>query len=401
VIQDCIVSTTVGGGIVIYAQVGGSWGQSDFANNVSVLNNTLSEVGLAQEAVNGSGLTIAAYAFGQFVPLPAGHHNVLVAGNRFEGIHGVNILVSSSDNVQIVGNSFVGPMAASAFSDINVGVDLGALIWITQSTNTLLSGNTVASPGPYMTKMVGATSTASGTGFTTGIAESTHAVAHFSGGNAAVIDGYPGAVGGGWLDTWKTLGNSASISATVSSASPFQPSSGNRLSTVVTSSAAGGGAAVYRQFNGTSGGVDVAQSHSFFFDFRAETVPTGSRYAIFNRVGGGAAGTDSSDTWLIQASSAGWQLFDGNRNGGGSPVSTTLGALVAGRVYRFAVDVDPATRSWSAVIDDGINTYASPVLGFRANSASDGTYLGFAAQNTGTAATASFSYSVDNIAILP
>lgn len=151
--QGLIEGNTVEGlvmaGIVIAPELG-SWNEADFAHGLVIRSNTIRKVALGTQPWN-SGMTVAAFEFGGFVPLPGGHRDIRIEGNRFEDNRGPNLIVTSAVGVNVIGNQFIRPMNEPAFKIENFGVDnTGALIWMRHADKVVLKENNVTSPGSFM-----------------------------------------------------------------------------------------------------------------------------------------------------------------------------------------------------------------------------------------------------------
>ncbi len=86
---------------------------------------------------------------------PGAFRNIVIEGNHFEDICGPSIVVSSTQQLSIVGNVFTSVMTAPPGSTGGrVGMDPKALIWLDQCTGVKLSGNSVQSPGQYLKELV-------------------------------------------------------------------------------------------------------------------------------------------------------------------------------------------------------------------------------------------------------
>ena len=169
VIEDNTIENTEGG-IIVVPELD-IWAESDFSHNLTIRNNTIRSTGTrpAPDSSQVGALTIAAYEQDKYVPRPGGHDHIVATGNTFEGNGGANIVISSASDIAIKDNLFLRPMPAPSDRGVKTGVDPTSLVWITQSIRVALSGNRVREPGPNLRKLVTATSTASGTGFTEGV----------------------------------------------------------------------------------------------------------------------------------------------------------------------------------------------------------------------------------------
>lgn len=136
-------------GIVVAPELS-SWNEADYVRGLVIRGNTIRNVALGTQPWN-SGLTVAAFEFGGFVPLPGGHRDIRIEGNRFEDNRGPNLIVTSAIGVEILGNEFIRPMNAPAFKIENIGVDnTNALVYLRHADKVVMKGNTVSSPGAYL-----------------------------------------------------------------------------------------------------------------------------------------------------------------------------------------------------------------------------------------------------------
>jgi hypothetical protein len=232
--------------------------------------------------------------------------------------------------------------------------------------------------------------------------------AFFTGGNSStIVDAYPGAIGDGWLGQWKTLGSSGgTVTATVANTTPLENGTANYLQTTVVASQVSSTGTISRQVDGKST-IDLSVPHQIAFDFRPDMVSPGMRYFLFSRLGNASSGTSSNDTWeILGYENLGWVFCNGN--GQGSPSSqtsyvgvfSTITKLVAGRTYHFVITVNPATKSWTATVTDGITNYSSPTLGFRANSTTDGEFIEWGASKSDNTTTGNnFTFSLGSLEI--
>jgi hypothetical protein len=169
-IEDCLVEGSVKAGIAITPELP-RWNESDYGRNIVVRHNTLRAIARRPNEDNfqSGAMTIAAARHGSFVPLPGGFRNILVEGNTFENCIGPNLVVTSSEGVTLRDNRFVHAMWTAADpKSVAPGVDVNALIWLTEDSGLALSGNQVVDPGPFLKAKIAATATVSGTGLPAG-----------------------------------------------------------------------------------------------------------------------------------------------------------------------------------------------------------------------------------------
>lgn len=228
----------------------------------------------------------------------------------------------------------------------------------------------------------------------------------FADGNGTTsVDQYQGISGSGWNTAWSTArgGSTSSSTLNVINTNPLTTGGGNYLS--VNYTVAGGGgtntqfARVSRQIS--SSAISLSSPITFSFDLRPDSPVSNANqtFAIFN----GQAATNfasSVDTWRITASGAGWAFSDG---ASGTVTASSLGAPTSGSVYRFTINSDPTTKTYTAtILNLTANTsYTSPTMGWRNTSGTtENTFLNFVGQ-TGATSSNSFGYSLDNISVIP
>jgi hypothetical protein len=230
--------------------------------------------------------------------------------------------------------------------------------------------------------------------------------ANFRAGSLAThVDGYLGQAGAGWLGPWKTTTSGGIFSNQVPSANPVN-GGGNYLDINLGVSGTGtqGAGAVGRKFDTRV--INATLPYTIAFDLRPDTALAhgNDRINVFGDLGAGYAfGLGAANTFVIQGQYNGGnpQWFVQNGNGAGTGIFVNTGmAITPGVAYRVSVDIDPATRSWTVQIDNGITQYQSGTLGFRASpstEAGNSLYFGgIVHTSTGT-----LGISIDNIAITP
>jgi hypothetical protein len=78
-------------------------------------------------------------------------HNILIAGNTFDSIDGLNLLISSAQDVVVRNNRFLNTHATDPgrHNGADRGIDATAVIEVTQSKDVRFSGNVIEKMGPF------------------------------------------------------------------------------------------------------------------------------------------------------------------------------------------------------------------------------------------------------------
>lgn len=194
-------------------------------------------------------------------------------------------------------------------------------------------------------------------------------------------DGYPGSAGNGWGSGWVTQASASSAtwaSGVGSSYRSMSPGGGNYLGNVYQFGSGSGYHLLSRQYvTCAAAGVDTTQAHQVTFKFRLNSPTTTwddslgrDSLSFYDDVAGNSY-FSSSPTWIFGASSRtggttpklNFEVIDGNRDGTGTSIDTGI-ALVTGTVFIFTVTTHPDTRSWDAVISNGVSTFSRDGLGW-------------------------------------
>lgn len=228
--------------------------------------------------------------------------------------------------------------------------------------------------------------------------------------STAFVDAYQGQAGAGWATAWAAaVATSNTLAGTVTNTSPLL-GGGNYLS--LTAAGNAGTKSATRRIDGAV--IDLTQPYTVAWKFRLET--STASFNVFNdRVHIGAdtasnAGTGTGNSWLVGVVGASsdtntvfpgtWYFFDYNGSNTfntGNMFDTGL-ALTQGRVYSFLIEVNPATRSYSAQIDDGVNPPVSAAnLGFRNNSTAATPFLMFGGNTSENGE--SLGFSIDGVVV--
>lgn len=237
-------------------------------------------------------------------------------------------------------------------------------------------------------------------------------IANFTDGNTnAAIDGYLGMLGGGWNGAWGTNTASAGVfTNTVTNASPLN-GGGNYLSASLggTTTSANTGT-INRQWDTSV--IPLTAPYKLTFNYRVDAgygptnnpADTNTKYFISGDSAANATGLGSNNTWQIQggyttAAGVAW-FYQNDTVVTAVPTSGAAGTfvpLVVGTTYTFAVTVNPVAFTYSFMLTDGINSFASGTLGFRNDVAGQNKVFFGATRDVDHVG--SLAYSIDSIAL--
>jgi hypothetical protein len=155
--NNTIEGSTIGG-IIITPEF--EWAEADYSRNIIIRNNTIRYVGYF-------GYQMGAISVGAWdsdhnhAVAGAGHQNIVIEGNTISDINGVNLAITSAQNVLVQDNRFVRshlrePWRLPRAWDMNPN----AVIWLTECWNIRFKGNTVSNPGPFAKLLVDMTASA-------------------------------------------------------------------------------------------------------------------------------------------------------------------------------------------------------------------------------------------------
>ncbi len=149
-IEDCVIEGTTMAGIALWPDMS-YWNESDYAQDIVIRRNVLRRVGTWGDSWNemAGALSIGADLDKKYVASPKGHARIVVEGNRFENNDGVNVLITSAEDVILKGNIFVEPMAHVTKRGSRT-LDPDSLIWVTDSRKVVLEGNVFSKAGPAL-----------------------------------------------------------------------------------------------------------------------------------------------------------------------------------------------------------------------------------------------------------
>ncbi|CEK16549.1 Right handed beta helix region [Chthonomonas calidirosea] len=145
-------------GIVIAPELW--WNEADYSHHVVVRNNHIRHVGYVtwQGTDQAGAISVMASNDHGFVP-GYGHQDIQIDGNTIESCDGVNLLVTSAENVDIRNNVFRDAQQHPSNRGAN-WLDPKALIYLTECKGVHLQGNRVERLGHENARLVEATKTA-------------------------------------------------------------------------------------------------------------------------------------------------------------------------------------------------------------------------------------------------
>lgn len=168
IIENCLMEDIHEGGIVVTPEFQ-TFPEGTYARNLVIRNNVLRRTTLTGIWWPTAAMAVCSYQEGrdgwQFVPLPGGHRNILIEGNRFEENDGPNLFLSSAIGVVVRNNVFQRPMEQYARYGY---ADNSSLVLVTEAEQVAFSGNAILQPGSFMKRIVNASPTASVTGAQSG-----------------------------------------------------------------------------------------------------------------------------------------------------------------------------------------------------------------------------------------
>ena len=128
------------------------WGQCCYGRNMTIRNNTFSDVGFWGGATAG---LLVSGANSVLAP-PGAFQNILIDGNTFENFNVTGLFVSSVSGLTISNNTFTTLDQAAPFDVNNFASNVlpGTLIFVNQSDAVQLQNNTASQLGPRNTTFV-------------------------------------------------------------------------------------------------------------------------------------------------------------------------------------------------------------------------------------------------------
>jgi hypothetical protein len=166
-VEGNLVEGSTIGGIVLTPEFW--WAEACYSRNVIVRNNTVRRV--AYYSHDNGAIMLAAWDRDRRRSIPSrGHRHIVIEGNVVEDVNGVNLMITSAQDVEVRNNRFVRPHQRPPFNwPNNWGLDRNAVVWLSECENVTLENNQVEAPGPYMRALVRTTASARVKGADTGI----------------------------------------------------------------------------------------------------------------------------------------------------------------------------------------------------------------------------------------
>ena len=157
-VEGNIVEGSTIAGIVLAPELW--WNEACYSRNVVLRGNTVRRVGYATVGPwTGQAGAITVLGEGKGAGRP-GHRRLVIENNTIADCDGVNLLVTSAQDVRVAGNRFVRPMTRPTRRGADHGLDTGALVWLGDCRDVRFEGNTVVEAGPCLHTLVGAAPTA-------------------------------------------------------------------------------------------------------------------------------------------------------------------------------------------------------------------------------------------------
>jgi hypothetical protein len=123
-----------------------SWMEADYSSDVKITGNTVRHTGTdpANSARSQAGaISVCAEGLNGKLAPASGHKNIVIADNRAESCRGVGLVVTSAENVKIVGNQFKD--IETGYFGSSHGITKKAVIWIDKVDGVTLGNNSVPS----------------------------------------------------------------------------------------------------------------------------------------------------------------------------------------------------------------------------------------------------------------
>jgi hypothetical protein len=244
--------------------------------------------------------------------------------------------------------------------------------------------------------------------------------ANFTGGvGTSSADQYTGTAGSGWTNAWNINENNplTTQTASVIATSPLN-GGGNYLSfRYDPSDAIFANSALLRSWDTTVVSA-TTNPYRISFDYRVDSTSGftgGNEYISLSAGQPSVASPTNNSTFFIRAyggthttSSTGtrpgltWLFYNGAKDSGS--VNTNLFvssgmAITEGTVYRFTIDLDPASLTYAATINNGSTSVTSSVMGYRTATASNLNNSTLNFNGFFNASTDTLTFSLDSVSV--
>jgi len=149
-------------GIVLSPDI--NWNEAGFSRNVVIRKNTIRDAGREAYLMNNpesGAISICAYrkegktpsSQGVYVSA-GGQQSILISGNRFENCVGINLLITSAQDIEVTGNVFNHPGAESIRDAGGFGADPSAVIWVSETNGIRFQDNRITAPEPSVQRLL-------------------------------------------------------------------------------------------------------------------------------------------------------------------------------------------------------------------------------------------------------
>jgi hypothetical protein len=143
------------GGIVLSPEFW--WNEASYSRNVMVRNNTIRHVAYAPYQLGAVLIATTENA----PTAGCGHRRIVLEGNRFVDLNGVNLLITSACDVTVRRNRFIHTQHQAAEAGGRTwGERPDVLIFVTEAQQVRFEGNTASGLGPFNRQLIEATASA-------------------------------------------------------------------------------------------------------------------------------------------------------------------------------------------------------------------------------------------------
>ncbi len=151
-IEDNTIDGSTMGGIVLTPEFW--WNEACYSRDVTIRHNTVRHVAYAPDQLGG--VVIAAIGT---APLAGyGHQHIVLEDNRFENINGLNLLITSAEDVLVKDNVFIHAQHGQAsVAGAAWGENAGELIFVTEAEAVRFENNLAEDLGPFQQVLIHAT----------------------------------------------------------------------------------------------------------------------------------------------------------------------------------------------------------------------------------------------------